>query len=105
MSPVKPSLRKRIKNLLHSNVCIITFVKANGDEREMLCTLLEQFLPPQETGTDNPVEFRRKSSDEAMAVWDLEKKDWRSFRFDSVTSMKIRTGDKTVDILKDETDD
>jgi hypothetical protein len=105
MKQVNPSLRKKIKTLLHSNVCTITFVKTNGEEREMVCTLLEQFLPLQETNTDNPIEFRRRSSNESVAVWDLEKNDWRSFRYDSITSLKIKTNNVVIDMLRNDFDE
>ena len=93
----------KIKTYLQNNICIITFEKVDGGEREMTCTLLDQFLPSLVTNTNDPVDFpkQRKPLLESIAVWDLEKKDWRSFRFDRIKKMKIKTGETTVDVLRE----
>lgn len=102
MSQTRPSSQK-IKTYLQNNICIVTFEKADGTEREMLCTLLDQFLPSLVTNTNDPVDFpkQRRVSDESIAVWDLERQDWRSFRFDRMKKMKIKTGETTVDVLRE----
>ena len=70
-----------IKNL-QKNTMRITFTKVNGDERIMDCTLLEHLVP--ETNPDN-----RKENETVLPVWDINKAEWRSFRLDSVTDVKI----------------
>lgn len=69
-----------IKEKLRNGNCTVVFMKADGTERTMLCTLQECSIPidarPKGTTT--------KQSDDAIAVWDIEKQGWRSFRFDSV---------------------
>ena len=73
---------ENIVNLLKENVTEVIFTKVDGTTRTMRCTLKSEFLPPQ---TDIEEYTPRKSS---VAVWDLEKESWRSFRIGSVTSIK-----------------
>jgi hypothetical protein len=62
----------------------VTFTKANGDVRVMHCTLKEGVMPPPK---ESPA--ARKLSPDALAVWDLEKSEWRSFRYDTITDIKF----------------
>lgn len=71
-----------IVNFLKENVAEVVFTKVDGTSRTMKCTLKSEFLPPQ---MDIEEYTPRKN---AVAVWDLEKDSWRSFRVDSMTSMK-----------------
>ena len=58
----------------------VTFTKSDGTEREMLCTLREEFIRQYEKKTER---IRQENLD-VMSVWDLERGGWRSFRIDSV---------------------
>jgi hypothetical protein len=51
----------------------------------MRCTLNDKYLPPQKEVTEGTAD----KSNDYIAVWDLEKEGWRSFRFDSVTGYTI----------------
>jgi hypothetical protein len=77
------------KDELRKGICEITFQKKNGDIREMVCTLSMNHIPedkqPKGTGTEKP-------SKDAIAVWDVRKEDWRSFRIDSVITFERLTG-------------
>lgn len=73
---------ENIVNFLKENVAEVVFTKVDGTTRTMKCTLKSEFLPPQVDIEENAP---RKN---AVAVWDLEKGSWRSFRVDSVTSIK-----------------
>jgi len=67
---------------LKNNVVHVHFTKKNGEVRIMRCTLMESMLPKQidlEESIQNKTESKTN-----IAVWDLEKKSWRSFRTDSV---------------------
>jgi hypothetical protein len=70
-----------ISQHLKENVVEIIFTKVNGDDRVMRCTLMPDYLPEQ---TDIEERVPRK---DAVAVWDLEKGAWRSFRVDSIKSV------------------
>jgi len=71
-----------LRNMLKAQVLSVTFLKRDGTERTMRCTLKEDLLPKQED-LENAVQ-KKKPSEESIAVWDLEKEAWRSFRFDSI---------------------
>lgn len=65
----------------------ISFIKKDGSSREMLCTLSESAIP-----TDKRPKTQTEASDtigSAVAVFDIQKGEWRSFRWDSVTSVGI----------------
>ena len=77
--------RDEMINELRNRDCRVIFKKANGEERDMLCTLREDAIP---TGfVDGNTEKESKGySDSAIRVIDVNKGEWRSFRVDSVVS-------------------
>ena len=86
-------IRDWIKSLLQKSTIKVTFVKADGTDREMLCTLNWDHIPtdkaPKETPTtpiDGIVKESKKPRKEpdphSLRVFDLEKQERRSFRFD-----------------------
>lgn len=85
----KAIIRDWIKGLLQKQQITVVFTKADGTDREMLCTLNPEQLPgvPVSTGpVDGIVKESKKPRKEpdphSIRVFDLEKKEWRSFRFD-----------------------
>lgn len=81
--------RTDILAILHEDVCEIVFTKANGENRNMWCTLKADLLPPRpKAETDDALETKRKMNDENICVWDLEKEAWRSFKVESLISIK-----------------
>lgn len=71
-----------LKQALLSDVVEVLFVKKDGTERRMVCTLKPDLLPAQ-TDLEEAVQKKAPNPD-VLAVWDLENKGWRSFRYDSV---------------------
>lgn len=71
--------KEEIVQLLESNVAKITFIKLNGEHREMLCTLIRDKIPE-----DKLPKGEKSTNDAVVAVYDLEKEAWRSFRLDSL---------------------
>lgn len=80
---------ERLADELHHHVLCVKFVKADGTERTMRCTLVPSLLPsiPSEESVSDAVEH-----DRAVVVWDLELEDWRSFVPSRVTRVE-RIGD------------
>lgn len=76
------SHKETLRNMLKEGVMNVTFLKKDGTERTMKCTLKADLLPAQED-LENAVQ-KKKPSDESIAVWDMDKAAWRSFRFDSI---------------------
>lgn len=73
--------RESIRNRLLKEVLEVTFTKVDGTERKMKCTLKSDMLPASEAASaDKP----RETPTDAIAVWDLEKSAWRSFKASSV---------------------
>ena len=71
-----------LKNALHNGVVRVVFLKKDGTERKMLCTLKADLLPAQ---TDIEEAVQKKTPNPAvLAVWDVEAQGWRSFRWDSI---------------------
>jgi len=64
----------------------IVFTKKDGTERSMLCTLSEAKIPQDKHPKTETTSSQTSGS--AVRVFDLEKSEWRSFRWDSVTSME-----------------
>lgn len=80
------SLKEDLKKLLKNNTLSILFNKKDGTQRTMLCTLNADLLPVVVKKEGDEVKKEKKQSDESLAVWDLEKNAWRSFRIDSIVS-------------------
>jgi hypothetical protein len=72
-------------NELRKRDCRVIFKKANGEERDMVCTLREDAIPA--SSSDNNTEPKTNGySDTAIRVIDVNKGEWRAFRVDSVVS-------------------
>ena len=78
--------RDRMQALLKTQEVTISFTKKDGTERKMLCTLAENKIPSEKM----PKNSGKSKSDDALAVFDVEKNDWRSFRWDSVTTIDFK---------------
>jgi hypothetical protein len=84
----KAIMRDWVRSLLQKGAITVTFVKADGVVRDMNCTLDWERIPADKQPQDVPVEKlletkKRKQPDEhSLRVFDLEKQEWRSFRFD-----------------------
>lgn len=76
----KKQFRKWLGSHLAYGEVTVTFEKKDGTLRELRCTLKD--VPEYERKTDR--EVLRKTNEEVMSVFDLEKEEWRSFRIDSV---------------------
>lgn len=74
--------REWLTELLQERPVEIVFTKKDGTERTMKCTLMEKYLP--ETASSD-----RPKNTEALAVYDLEKEGWRSFRWDSIKQVNF----------------
>ena len=90
----KEQIRDWVKGLLSNGEVTVTFTKADGTDREMLCTLDGAKIPAKTisvstssaVASDAIVKENKKPRKEpdphSVRVYDLEKQEWRSFRFD-----------------------
>lgn len=81
--------REELMETLRKEVAVVTFKKLNGDERTMPCTLIPQFLPPAKKDDAITQKKVREISDKVCAVWAIESKGFRSFRYDRVTNVEV----------------
>jgi hypothetical protein len=112
----KDLTREDIVELLYNDIATVTFTKADGSERVMECTLLQEVLNkhiPELKGDDIVKGFkangeimsevpplkdfpeemyeRKAENPHLVAVWDIPSVGWRSFKLDSVKSISIPT--------------
>jgi len=78
--------RKWMNQLLSDGIVTVKFTKKDGTDRSMVCTLSQRVIPNEYAPKG---EDKREKSDEAIAVFDVEKEGWRSFRWDSVKSVSV----------------
>jgi len=86
---IKEQIREWIRSLLINSEVTVTFVKADGTDRDMLCTLDHSRIPvsiAKPISIDGIVRESKKPRKEpdphSIRVFDMEKQEWRSFRFD-----------------------
>ena len=69
---------------LHNEICEITFLKKDGSEREMICTLKSDLIPY--ISTTKPISKQDRVESDYMPVYDLEERAWRAFKPSKVIS-------------------
>ena len=71
-----------IKRLL-SGIWIVAFRKVEDDSiREMKCSLMEEYVGKYKRRKNT------KTNQDILAVWDIDKRSWRSFRLENVITME-----------------
>jgi hypothetical protein len=73
--------RSEMLTELRKRDCRVIFKKANGEERDMVCTLREDAMPLNFSN-----EEAKSYSEETIRVIDVATGEWRSFRIDRVIS-------------------
>lgn len=63
----------------------ITFIKKDGVERSMCCTTNPSMIIEYVKKTDR----EKKPNEDICAAFDVEKQEWRSFRFDSIKCVEF----------------
>lgn len=79
-----PETKEWLIVLLKETDVEITFIKRDGTERVMDCSLDPVFIPVVEKKTDRV----RKENPEVLSVVDIEIGEWRSIRWDSITGLR-----------------
>lgn len=90
----KTIMRDWVRSLLQKQPITVTFVKADGSDREMRCTLNWDLIPPVPstavtgrvdglvTESTKPRKEPKEPDPAVIRVYDLEAAAWRSFRMD-----------------------
>lgn len=69
--------------------CFVVFTKKDGTEREMRCTLNPSLIPQEKQPKLSESEEGSSTVGSAVRVFDLDKQEWRSFRWDSVKQFTL----------------
>lgn len=77
--------RNWLRGILKTEEVKIEFTKKDGSIRTMLCTLNPALVKDYEKKTDRV----KVVNEETCPVFDIEKQEWRSFRFDTLVSVKF----------------
>ena len=77
-----------LKMVLLQQSATITFTKVDGTERVMKCTLEATELPPVVIKEDAKPR-KETTSTKALRVFDLEKKEWRSFTVKNLKQISL----------------
>lgn len=85
-----PNFKKWFSGLLKEIEVDLQFTKANGEKRQMRCTLKESLIPEDKQPKHDS---KRKVSEDTIAVFDLDKQDWRSFRYDAIIEFSGELGE------------
>lgn len=76
----------KLKEDLKNGIYTIVFEKVDGSVREMRCTLESKYLPQLLT-EEGATPKTRAENPNVLAVWDLDKNDWRAMRIDSIQTV------------------
>jgi hypothetical protein len=79
------SEKEWLRKILRNEIIDVTFLKKNGSERKMQCTLLSEEIPTDMV----PKGTKKTQSTETIAVFDVENQGWRSFRWDSIKQINL----------------
>ena len=90
---VREQIRKWVRGLLQNSEVTVIFTKADGTDRAMLCTLDYSRIPVSiakpisTTGAVDGIvresqKLKKEPDPHSIRVFDLEKQEWRSFRFE-----------------------
>ena len=83
-------LASALREALAHGAYTVTFTKADGSERKMVCTTKHDLIA-EANGRDltpGPLREGRKKPEELITAYDLENTGWRSFYSNSVTSFE-----------------
>lgn len=78
-----------VRDLLKNNIVEVIFTKANGSERTMFCTLIDEFLPSK----GEEIVTQGSEDSNIITCWDLEYNGWRSFKLSSIKSIEVEPVD------------
>ena len=85
-------------HLLHGNIVEVKFKKTDGTDRTMICTLKSDLIPEHKRYFKEEGDNRKENPD-VIAVYDIEKEDWRSFKVKSVYSFLTVDGEDAAEAL------
>jgi hypothetical protein len=93
-----------LHHILFSDNVRIGFIKQDGSERTMFCTLKEEKIPKDQLPKQSIMQLFEDSVQtieefKSLKIFDLEKMEWRQFVFDRL--VWIRVGNIRFDYIKE----
>ena len=77
--------KTELRDNLSKCVAKIIFNKTDVTQREMTCTLMEDYIPQKEVSVRH---VPRRDNESVLAVWDIDSNDWRSFNLNSIVNIE-----------------
>lgn len=86
-------LKTGLLDALRKTELVVTFIKSDGSERVMPCTLQPDFIPEEKKVKPKEDGSMPKISPDVIRAFDTGINDWRSFRLDSIVEVKSKVED------------
>jgi hypothetical protein len=77
--------KNELSEMLRNGKLEVSFINKDKTGRVMNCTLMETYLPP----LMEDAEITTKDNPDVLVVWDIDNSGWRSFRINSIISVKV----------------
>lgn len=84
--------REWLKGVLLEGPVKVTFVKKDGTDRLMTCTLNASLIPApvEKVLAEGEVKVQRKVPVDSLSVYDLENRGWRAFQYESIRKIQLQ---------------
>lgn len=84
--------REWLKGVLLEGPVKVTFVKKDGTDRLMTCTLNTSLIPApvEKVLAEGEVKVHRKVPVDSLSVYDLENRGWRAFQYESIRKIQLQ---------------
>jgi hypothetical protein len=83
----EPEFAEWLRGYLNESTITVTFTKKDGTNRVMKCTKQQDLIPSEK----QPKGTGSTPTGDAVAVFDLEAQDWRSFNTSNITRIEWGT--------------
>lgn len=74
---------------LRNRIVSVSFIKKDGTNRDMNCTLSDAIIPPDHTPKGTGKVTVDEEDPELIRVFDVDAQGWRTIIFDSVTKVSV----------------
>ena len=99
--------KQEIITKLKREICEIFFKKKDGSIRHMICTLNQSLIPTRELVRAEKASLPQTTpaKQNVIAVWDVEKMAWRSFRVNSLLFVDTESRERIEENVEEPEDD
>lgn len=95
MEKIKFDIVQALQSISHG--VYLTFTKANGELRQMQATLCLEAIPEEKRPSFAEGTFIHPADLDTVRVFDVDKQEWRSFRWDSLNKFEVIFGCPALD--------